>query len=277
MVFYIEKQAKLWYSKTMNTEMKLTYNGISFLRSNSPSIAEREIHTYHEILFCMDARAVLFTEKQQIKVQGDVLLLIPKGTYHLFSVESRERFPRLKIYFPADVLDSTPCREVLSDFRIIDNIDGNILLLLKKLCRIMEEGSIHKQGFYAYSAFLMLLSELDQSLSKTHKQETATANELDELLKYIAENPSADLSVAALANKLHASASTVTHLFKKTLGISVHRYVTQRRLVYGQSLILAGHKPSKIYGDCGYGDYSSFYKAYIQFFGYSPSSEGKEI
>ena len=71
-------------------EIKLTYNEISFLRSNSLSIAEREIHTYHEILFCMDANAVLFTEKQQKKIQGDALFLIPKTkhytTYNFFKL-----------------------------------------------------------------------------------------------------------------------------------------------------------------------------------------------
>ena len=261
----------------MNTEIKLTYNEISFLRSNSLSIAEREIHTYHEILFCMDTDAVLFTEKQQRKIQGDALFLIPKGTYHFFAMQNREKFPRLKIYFPDYMLARTPCGRVLSDIRIIEGIDGNILLLLKRLCRIMEEENKEKQGFYAYSTFLMLLSQLDQSLGKEHRQETAVDNELDSLLKYICENPSADLSVAALAEKMHTSASTITHLFKKTMGISVHRYVTQRRLVYGQNLILAGSKPSKIYSDCGYRDYSSFYKAYLLLFGYPPSLEGKEM
>lgn len=257
-------------------ETKLAYNEISFQRSNSLSIAEREIHTYHEILFCMDANTVLFTEKQRKKIQGDTLFLIPKGTYHFFSTQNQEMFPRLKIYFPAHVLDRTPCGRVLSDIRILECIDGNILFLLKTLCRIMEEEPKDKQAFYAYSTFLMLLSQLDQSLDKAHKQETAAANELDDLLKYIADNPSADLSVAALAQKMHASASTITHLFKKTMGISVHRYVRQRRLIYGHNLILAGNKPSKIYGDCGYRDYSSFYKAYVLFFGYPPSSEGIE-
>jgi len=257
-------------------ETELTYNGISFQRSSSLSIAEREIHTYHEILFCMDANTVLFTEKKQKKVRGDVLFLIPKGTYHYFPIQDLEKFPRLKIYFPASVLDRTPCHQVMSDICIIENIDGSTLFLLKTLCRIMEEAKGDKQGFYAYSTFLMLLSELDQSLGKAYKPEAVTANELDALLNYIANNPSADLSVGALAKKMHVSASTVTHLFKKTLGISAHRYVTQRRLIYGQSLILAGNKPSKIYSDCGYQDYSSFYKAYTLFFGYPPSSEGKD-
>lgn len=262
----------------MNTdfEIKLTYNGISFQRSNSLSIAEREIHTYHEILFCMDINAVLFTEKQQKKLRGNVLLLIPKGTYHFFRIQDGETFSRLKIYFPDHVLERTPCRQLLSDICLIESIDGNVLLLLKKLCSILEEKPCEKQGFYAYSAFLMLLSELDQCLDQERKQDADTDGELTELLHYISENLSQDLSIESLSKKMNASASSVTHQFKKTLGISVHRYVTQRRLIYGQNLILAGHKPSKIYSDCGYRDYSSFYKAYVMFFGYPPSLEGKE-
>ena len=276
---YIEKSAKLCYTENMNTEFEntLTYNGISFQWSNRLSIDEREIHTYHEILFGMDINAVLFMENQQKKLRGDVLLLIPKGTYHFFYIQGREKFSRLKLYFSDDVLQRTPCGRLLSDVRIIENMDENILFLLKKLRSIMEAKPCEKQGFYAYSIFLMLLSELDQSLGKERKQEADTNGELMELLRYISENLSRDLSVKALSKKMNVSASSVTHRFKKTLGISVHRYVTQRRLIYGKNLILAGNKPSKIYSDCGYQDYSSFYKAYLMFFGYPPSLEGKEI
>ena len=84
---------------SIDFETKLTYNEISFHRSDSLSIAEREIHTYHEILFCMDTNAVLFTEKQQKKIQGDTLFLIPKGAYHYFLNQNQNAFPRLKIFF----------------------------------------------------------------------------------------------------------------------------------------------------------------------------------
>ena len=119
----------------MNTdfEHKLTYNQISFQRSNRLSIDEREIHTYHEILFCMDTNAVLFTEKLQRKIKGDTLILIPKETYHFLRVQDREKFSRLKLYFPADVLDSTPCREIMSELRLVERADEYILLLLERL------------------------------------------------------------------------------------------------------------------------------------------------
>ena len=262
----------------MNTDFEntLTYNGISFHRSNRLPIDEPEIHTYHEILFAMDINGMLFMENQQKMLRGDVLLLIPKGTYHSFSIQDRKTFPRLKLFFSDDALQRTPCGRILSDIRMIESLDENILFLLKKLRSIMEAKPCEKQGFYAYSVFLMLLSELDQSLGKKHEQEADTNGELVELLRYISENLSRDLSVKILSQRMNVSASSVTHRFKKTLGISVHRYVTQRRLIYGQNLILAGHKPSKIYSDCGYRDYSSFYKAYVLFFGYPPSLEGKE-
>ena len=91
-------------------EYQITYNRITFQFSSSLAIGEREIHTYHEILFCMDADATLFTEKSPQKVRGDVLFLIPKEQYHFFRIHDREKFTRLKISLPADVLEGLPCR-----------------------------------------------------------------------------------------------------------------------------------------------------------------------
>ena len=263
----------------MNTEFetKLTYNGISFQRSTCPSIAEREIHSYHEILFCMDTDAVFLTENRQMKIQGNTLFLVPKEKYHFFRIQGSNVFSRLKIYFPDEQLNSTPCNDLMREIRIFENVDGYLLLLLKKLCHIMEEPENPKQGFYAYSIFLMLLTELDRE-SPVGSVVLGKKNigELSRITEYITEHLSGDLTVTALAQKLNLSESCISHLFKREMGIPVHQYITQRRLVYAQSLLLTGKRPTKIYTDCGYKDYSSFYKAYCLYFGYPPSCEGKE-
>lgn len=222
-----------------NFENRLTYNGISFLRSCSLSIDEREIHAYHEILFSMGA---------------DV-----------------------KISLPAEVLNGTPCSDIMTVIRIMENIDGHILFLLKKLCCIMNESPSDKQNFYAYSTFLMLLTELDcDGSDNSSLHGSQRVGELSRITGYISEHLSEDLTVSTLAQKMDMSDSGISHIFKREIGIPVHQYVTQRRLIFAQSLLLSGKKPSKIYSDCGYKDYSSFYKAYCLYFGYPPSSEGKE-
>ena len=95
----------------------------------------------------------------------------------------------------------------------------------------------------------------------------------ERLKAYVSDNLSGDLSVETIASAVNISSSGIIHSFKKELGISLHNYITQRRLIYARELIINGHQPSKIYTDCGYSDYSSFYRAYVKFFGRPPSKE----
>lgn len=269
--FNIENPAKLWYDSAMNTnfEIKLTYNEILFQRSDRLSITEREIHSYHEILFCMDANATLFTEGLQKRLQGDVILLIPKGHYHFLRVHD-EKFPRLKIAFPDSVISNTPCGDIMAELREVKN--EAILSLLEKLCHIMEEQPSEKQGFYAYGVFMVLLAELDRCRSGDAILSAQVENgEQKQILRYISTHLSENLTVEKLAKEMNLSPSAITHNFKKEMGISIHRYITQRRLTLAHNLLRSGEKSSKIYMDCGYKNYSSFYKAYLSFFRCSPS------
>ena len=259
-----------------NFEKRLTYNGISFQQSTNLDMTEREIHNYHELLFCMDTDAVFVTENQQMKIKDNTLFLIPKESYHFFKIQGNT-FQRLKIYFPDEQLKSTPCGDVMKEIRIFENVDGHLLFLLNKLCRVIEESENDKRGFYAYSIFLMLLTELDRGGPVGILQEKQNDSELSRIIGYISGNLSKDLTVTTLAQKMNMSDSGISHLFKRAMGISVHQYIMRRRLGYAQSLLLSGEKPSKIYADCGYKDYSSFYKAYCLYFGYPPSCEGEKL
>ena len=253
----------------MNFENQLTYNEITFQRSDCLSIADREIHSYHEILFCMDACATLYTETHQQQLRGDVVLLIPRGHYHFLRVQN-EKFPRLKIAFPDSVLANTPCGDVMAELRQIKS--AGVLALVEKLCNILAEVPREKQGFYAYSLFLVLLAELDRCrLGKESFPAQGENSEQKQILRYISAHLSGNLTVEHLAKQMNLSPSAITHNFKKEMGISLHRYITQRRLTLAQSLIRSGEKASRIYTDCGYQNYSSFYKAYLAYFGYPPS------
>lgn len=92
-----------------------------------------------------------------------------------------------------------------------------------------------------------------------------------EALHYIENNLSEDLGAEAMANVLGVSASTLTHTFKTELGISLHKYVTQKRIALASRLMSDGKSPTKIFTECGFSDYSSFYKAYVKLTGHPPS------
>lgn len=274
MIIYIEKAATICYNLNMKNyfEYKTTYNEISFCLTDKPSIDEREIHSYNEILYFIDGDCELLTKDGQHPLKNNSVLVFPVEAYHFFNIKQTKTFARLKIGFPSHILENTAVERIISDIKIFENPNENVLHVLDRLCSILK-GQTEQTGFCTYSAFLMLVSELDFSKNEEKPFFSAKNELITDLTEYISEHLSESLDVKCLSKKLHISPSGIAHLFKKELGISLHKYILQKRLIYAQKLIVKGQKPSKIYSDSGFSDYSSFYKAYLKFFGYPPSEE----
>ena len=98
-------------------------------------------------------------------------------------------------------------------------------------------------GFYAYSAFMMLISELDMYDIDEHRDNHIIKNGLmNSVSKYISDNLSENLDIKSLAVIMHISPSGITHMFKKEFGIPIHKYIIQKRLVYAKKLITSTPK-----------------------------------
>ncbi|MBQ9985049.1 MAG: AraC family transcriptional regulator [Oscillospiraceae bacterium] len=74
-----------------------------------------------------------------------------------------------------------------------------------------------------------------------------------------------------ISKEMNVSQATMFLCFKKQLGIPIYKYITEKRLIYAYKLITEGNPPTKIYSECGYKDYATFYKAYVKMFGHPPS------
>ena len=82
---------------------------------------------------------------------------------------------------------------------------------------------------------------------------------------------------------IHASRGDVTEsylyrLFKNELRLTPKKYIMQKRLLYAENLIMRGSRPTDIYAECGFKDYTTFYRNYTTSFGHSPSErDGRKI
>jgi AraC-like DNA-binding protein len=94
-----------------------------------------------------------------------------------------------------------------------------------------------------------------------------------ELVHYINQNLEQELSIEALCKQFYLSRAQLCRFFKTTIGTSVGKYITAKRMVKAQNLILRGYKPTEVFPQCGYQNYSSFFRAYCKFFGYSPKED----
>ena len=93
---------------------------------------------------------------------------------------------------------------------------------------------------------------------------------MDEVLRYIGENLSGDLSVEALANQFYLSRYYLMHRFKAVTGYTLHQYVTQKRTQLAGELIRSGLPVMKAAEQAGFSEYSTFLRAFQNTFHMSP-------
>lgn len=246
-------------------ENKLTHNKITFTLSNLETFEEREMHSYHELLFVLEGDLLLFTRDFQQKVKSGTLIIIPKESFHFFKMKENSLFARLKIAFnDTDVIHS------FKGIKIIKDIDGNIEFLLKEITDIVNASPDECQKMKLYGAFLMLIAEINFKDSNAPKARNEN-HLIPKCLRYIDESLDKKLTVENVSKALFISPSTLSHEFKKEMGISFHRYVSEKRLMHINKKISLGVPPTEVYKGYGYADYSSFYRAYKKHFGYPPS------
>lgn len=110
---------------------------------------------------------------------------------------------------------------------------------------------------------------------KDHGEEPGTqkGETVVQLIDYINDNLYEPLSLSHLSEKFFLSQSQLNRLFKKATGTSVWEYITIKRLIAARNRIRVGEQSGRVCTQCGFKDYSSFYRMYKSRFGVSPKQD----
>ena len=104
-------------------------------------------------------------------------------------------------------------------------------------------------------------------------RESAAA--LPEIIDYINRHLTEIKGLAELEQKFFFSKSTLNRLFSESTGSTVWEYVVLKRLHAARRMLLDGKSAAIAAANCGFGDYSAFYRQYRRVFGESPKRERK--
>ena len=236
-------------------------------------------HSFAEILLFLQGNAVFHVEGTSYPLSpGDILLTCPMET-HYIEVSPETPYERIVINFDTVLLEKLePGTPLLHPF--LQREMGR-----QNLYRCQEfagtDAVFHLQALRdcandrlaSISHVLLFLTEL-RRIFDARENVPVTQDCLEhQILRYIENQISRPITLEHLCQRYFISRAQLCRRFKKVTGTSVAKYIATKRLLIAQQMILQGKKPSHIYELCGFSDYSTFYRAYTRYFGYSPKDE----
>ena len=129
------------------------------------------------------------------------------------------------------------------------------------------------------AAFLELLAMINalmmNALSDSHAAEPPVSDykynqQVNDILAYINQNIGQNITVEQLAASFFLSESYICRIFKQATGTTINKYITARRISIAKAHLNAGDSVGVAFEKSGFGDYSSFFKAFTKAVGVSP-------
>ncbi|MBQ4354359.1 MAG: helix-turn-helix transcriptional regulator [Clostridia bacterium] len=126
--------------------------------------------------------------------------------------------------------------------------------------------------FHAEASYIEQCAVFYEILSLLcRKHSTLTLAE--EIAACIEENCSSDLTLAALSERFHFSKNHIINLFRQTYGMTPFFYLNLVRIKKAQRLLeVTSRTAESIAFECGFCDYSHFYKTFRQVSGTTPNA-----
>ena len=237
------------------------------------------MHDQIEMYIFVSGKVRYHVEGNEYDLSPGDLLIIRQNEAHFADFLEDAPYERYVVNFLPSLLDSIdPERRLLTPFndrpigcdnlyRPSDLESVSALSCAKAMCVATEDKYARRLAIL--SNLLPLLQGVCDSFNQTKTPETQNSI-AGQITAYINEHLFEKLTVESIASHFFLSVSQIERIFKKATHASVWQYVTSKRLTAARVKIESGTSAYTACEECAFGDYSSFYRAYVKAYGESP-------
>ena len=242
-------------------------------------------HDYYEFYFFLEGDISMQIGQETFPIKYGDVMLIPPHLPHRPIIQSHKVPYRRFVFwisqeYCSHLLQLSPDYIYLMQYVETsktylfhnDRITFNTIQSL--ILRLIEE--MHSERFGRAAQITLCVNDLVLFLNRliyARNVPSSPGEEKDlyrQLTAYIEEHLDENLPLEKLADEFYVSKYHIAHVFKDRIGISIHQYITKKRLALCKEAILGNANISEVYQMYGFGDYSSFYRAFKKEYGISP-------
>lgn len=250
------------------------YTHIEFLDHDSTP-GNLEAHSVVEIIYLVKGSLLYTIEGKQFKVPDNSLIFTRPGKMHFIDLSDKSIYNRYAVMFEKKQVREDIYNKIPDNLHVLNVVDyPEISSLFQK----MEYYYKYFDGEDFKNILLHLIDELLYNIviiSKEISQKMDVPYSANSIvlraIEYIENNLNGDLSLDSLCNEFHITKVHMNRLFEQHMQTSPKKYINAKRLETAQKLICRGKKPIDVYLRCGFSEYTTFFRAYTKYFGYSPS------
>lgn len=244
---------------------------------------EMHIHSRCEIFYFVAGRAECLVEGSKYPLEHGSLVIMRPSEAHRAKILKDNLYERYTINFPlcaADIID--PEHILMKPFLDRPLGMGNLYLpsefdeipIENYFKRIFSCNDNYTTNVEIQLCLMSVLNYIRIAHMKRNGCEYPDNQSRPvQILKYINEHLFEKLSVSTLAEHFYISTPQFNRIFKNATGSSPWEYITLKRLTAAKDKICSGTNAAKACEECGFDDYSVFYRAYVKHFGCSPKQD----
>jgi len=252
------------------------YKNIEFQHTKGKTdIYGRMFHDYYEIYILLNGNVEYVSDSMRQTLSPNQPVVIPPGKYHQFIVtDAPDEYERLVLNIYPDIFEKDVLKNALSGKELLsltatDRIIKNLYYLKESVLNVSES-----DFGYILSAIATDIIFLIKNNSDTEIPTSGSLRPLSlELMLYINEHYTEQINLKKLSEETHFSISALCHIFKEDFGISIKKYIIQKRMNASNLALQNGENPEEVSIKFGFSNYSTFYRDYKKHFGICPSKK----
>lgn len=235
-------------------------------------------HDFYEVYLFLSGHVDYSIESRNYRLlPGDLLLINPLELHQPRITQEEQPYERMVLWISRPFLQrfSSPQTSLTRCFDNSVPTHTNLLRLTPGqreritglMTRLTEES--YSPGYGGDLASVGLLLQLLVAVNRIamagpprHELEDRSSALIAEIIAYVNEHYSDELSLDVLAGRFYVSKYHLSHEFNRLVGTSVYRYIIQKRLLIAKQLLGGGIPATEVCRHCGFGDYANFYRAF---------------